>query len=166
MNPLSRSSRAYRLDCVARCKCKSKTYLVYLLFLLLLIRMYFILAPTRSSKRSAILDHELPPLPFPRLSYRFRARRHSQLIRIWHKENIAWFRERVARSLVPDAQLLFCDRVSPLRAAAWKRISVAFRLTRHPIAYENLSCEGATKLRHARECGCSINIYTYKRMYE
>ncbi|EGI66613.1 hypothetical protein G5I_04853 [Acromyrmex echinatior] len=37
--------------------------------------------------------------------------------------------ERVARSLVPGAQLLFCDYVPPLRAVARRRISVTFRLT-------------------------------------
>jgi len=69
---------------------------------------------------------------------------------------------------VPGAQLLFCDCVLPLRIAAWRRISVAFRL-KSPIIqlYKkilavNLSCDDS--LRHTRECGCSIYVYMYIRV--
>jgi len=57
---LSRLVRSYHHHFVGRCKWKSKTCSIHLLFLLLLILVYFIVITIRFSKRSSILDHEPP----------------------------------------------------------------------------------------------------------
>ena len=70
VNQLLRSRRIYRLDCIAKCKCESKTHLIYLLLLLLLnscvlySRSYSLLQticyPRPRTAPSAISEAELP----------------------------------------------------------------------------------------------------------
>ena len=70
VNQLLRSRKIYRLGCIAKCKCESKTHLIYLLLLLLLnscvlySRSYSLLQeicyPRPRITPSAISEAELP----------------------------------------------------------------------------------------------------------
>jgi len=58
-------------------------------------------------------------------------RRPSQLVGISHREYTKWFWERVARSLVPGAQLSVSRFCVALKSGRWTHIPVAFLLKLH-----------------------------------
>jgi len=131
---LSRLIWSYRHDFVGRCKWKSKTYSIYLLFLLLIL-VCFIADTIRFSKRSSILDHEPPlchfrgwatgwepvdvhsPLEYCIEKYRIISRKSGTLTRAWRPSIVSRFYVALKSGRVKTP---FCR--------------VSFKVTRNPIA--------------------------------